>query len=179
MASSSRQLREPMRIKILSMGSGGVGKSCLIKRYCEGRFVGKYISTIGVDYGVKTVPYDNYDLKVNFWDLSGHPEFFDVRNEFYRDTQGAMLVFDVSSRSSFADLEAWIREAEQYGAGDAQIIVVGNKVDLDRTVSAKEGKAWARAHGYEYFEASAKSGEGVDDIFEHLFESIASANQLT
>jgi DnaJ family protein C protein 27 len=59
----------PFRIKVISMGSGGCGKSCLIKRYCEDRFVSKYIATIGVDYGVKPVQIDGIDVRVNFWDL--------------------------------------------------------------------------------------------------------------
>ena len=77
-----------VRVKVTSMGEGGAGKSCLIKRYCEGKFVRRYISTIGVDYGVKPVQRKGgKTVKVNFWDLSGHPEFFEVRNEFYKDTQ--------------------------------------------------------------------------------------------
>jgi small GTP-binding protein len=61
----------PVRIKVISMGSGAAGKSCLIKRFCEDRFVSKYIATIGVDYGVKPVTVDDMDMRVNFWDLSG------------------------------------------------------------------------------------------------------------
>merc|ERR1711991_277701 len=75
-------------LKILSMGSGGVGKSCLIKRYCEGGFSSTYNATIGVDYGVKTVDIDGTDVRINFWDLAGHPEFRDVRVEFYGETEG-------------------------------------------------------------------------------------------
>lgn len=61
------------RIKILTVGSGGTGKSCLVKRFCEERFVAKYIATIGVDYGVKPCEVDGGTVRVNFWDLSGHP----------------------------------------------------------------------------------------------------------
>src|SRR5690348_15129636 len=71
-----------VRIKIISMGALGSGKSCLIKRYCEERFVTKYISTIGIDYGVKPVTVRGQHVRVNFWDLSGHPDFFEIRNEF-------------------------------------------------------------------------------------------------
>ena len=96
-----------VRYKIISMGEGGCGKSCLIKRYCEGKvrrrgsgecqdadnsvfeqFVERYISTIGIDFGVKPVTVQGTEVRVNFFDFSGHPEFFDVRNEFYKDTQG-------------------------------------------------------------------------------------------
>ena len=67
----------------------------------EERFVKKYVSTIGVDFGVKPVSVSGTPVKVNFWDLSGQPEFFEVRNEFYKDTQGAILVYDCTSRASF------------------------------------------------------------------------------
>ena len=76
----------PFRIKVLSMGSAGTGKSCLIKRYCEERFVSKYIATIGVDYGVKPVKVDQVDIRVNFWDLSGHKEFFEGAGGSCRST---------------------------------------------------------------------------------------------
>mmetsp|Transcript_23510 Transcript_23510/g.76618 ORF Transcript_23510/g.76618 Transcript_23510/m.76618 type:complete len:212 (-) Transcript_23510:268-903(-) len=120
--------RNVIRIKIISMGDAGCGKSCLIKRYCEEKFVSKYISTIGVDYGVKSVVVSNQQVKANFWDLAGGPEYFDVRNEFYRDAQGAILVFDVSNRASFEALEGWVQEAYKHGAKDMQVAVCGNKV---------------------------------------------------
>mmetsp|Transcript_43194 Transcript_43194/g.115551 ORF Transcript_43194/g.115551 Transcript_43194/m.115551 type:complete len:94 (-) Transcript_43194:1107-1388(-) len=78
-----------VRVKVISMGEAGCGKSCLIKRYCEEKFIAKYISTIGVDFGVKSVAMENQQMKVNFWDLAGGQEYFEVRNEFYKDAQGA------------------------------------------------------------------------------------------
>jgi len=67
-------------------------------------------------------------LRVNFWDLSGQPEFFDIRNEFYKDAQSAILVYDAGSRKSFEELEAWIAEAAKYGAKDLPVVVCCNKV---------------------------------------------------
>lgn len=75
----------------------------------RGQFVAKYISTIGVDFGVRSVVMEGKEVKVNFWDLSGHPEFFDVRNEFYKDTQGALLCFDVCNKRSFDALDKWVK----------------------------------------------------------------------
>lgn len=163
-----------LRIKIISMGDGGVGKSCMIKRYCEEKFVSKYISTIGIDYGVKPVSVAGKDVRVNFWDLSGHPEFFDVRNEFYKDTQGAILIFDVSSRQSFEALETWIREAAKFGArtDELPVVVCGNKMDKQRVVPETEGQAWARGHGFQYFETSAKTGANVEEAFTSLFSQV-------
>ena len=93
-----RNLPKPnfIRFKVISIGDSEVGKSCLIKRYCEDKFH-KYVSTIGVDFGVKKVMLDNSEIRVNFYDLSGHSEFFEVRNEFYQDTQGVCCrLFTVS-----------------------------------------------------------------------------------
>uniref|UniRef100_A0A7S3DBW3 Uncharacterized protein n=1 Tax=Palpitomonas bilix TaxID=652834 RepID=A0A7S3DBW3_9EUKA len=92
------QPKKAVRMKVVSMGDAAVGKSCLIKRYCERRFVSKYITTIGVDFGVKPAEVKGREVKVNFWDLAGPKEYFDVRNEFYKDSQGVgetEIVFDI------------------------------------------------------------------------------------
>jgi DnaJ family protein C protein 27 len=202
-------VRDFLRIKVLSMGDGHTGKSCLIKRYCEQRvrrrlrlrgshprpacaaalrpiltcqpllfaqFVTKYIATIGVDFGVRSVAIDNTEVKVNFWDLSGHPEFFDVRNEFYKDTQGAILVYDVGSKRSFESLDGWLKEASKYGAKDIKVVVCANKVDgKKRAVSLKDGQAWAVSKGYEHFETSASAGTNVEEVFQCLFSQVVAA----
>ena len=116
-----------MRVKVLSMGPGASGKSCIIKRYCEEKFVQKYIATIGVDYGVKPVTIAGKQVRVNFWDLSGREEFFDVRNEFYKDTQGALLVFDVANRESFESLGSWLAEAKKFGLGAKMALIWAKK----------------------------------------------------
>lgn len=171
---SARQIAPITRIKIISMGSGGVGKSCLIKRYCEDRFVSKYIATIGVDYGVKPVQLDGVDIRVNFWDLSGHSEFFDIRNEFYKDAQGCLLVYDVSARESFEECDVWIAEATKFGANPREmpIALCANKTDKKRVVSEDEGRQYANARGLHYFETSASSGQNVNEMFETLFASV-------
>jgi DnaJ family protein C protein 27 len=161
-------------IKIISMGSGGCGKSCLIKRYCEDRFVNKYIATIGVDYGVKPVQLEGNDVRVNFWDFSGHSEFFEIRNEFYKDAQGCILVYDVASWDSFNECDAWLAEAAKFGAnpGDMPIALCANKVDKKRVVSEDEGRNFAMSRGLHYFEVSACSGQNVVDMFDFLFSTV-------
>ena len=166
----------PTRIKIISMGSGGCGKSCLIKRFCEERFVSKYIATIGVDYGVKPVQVDGLDVRVNFWDLSGHAEFFEVRNEFYKDAQGCILVFDVTQRDSFDECDAWLSECTKFGANlrDLPVILCANKTDKRRVVSEEEGRQFAGARNLVYWETSANSGMNVAEMFNELFRKVVS-----
>lgn len=165
------------RIKVISMGDSGVGKSALIKRYCEERFVSKYIMTIGVDYGVKRIslPEQGHpDVRVNFLDLAGPQDFFEIRNEFYKDAQGAILVFDVCNKQSFASLDQWLSEAFKYGAPQNMIVVVcGNKSDVGkRVVTEKDARGWASSKGYAYYETSANSGDNVKLVFETIFREI-------
>ncbi len=168
-----------MRMKIISIGSAGVGKSCIIKRFCEERFIPKYISTIGIDYGVKKVPVEGRDIRVNFWDLAGGPEYLEIRCEFYKDAQGAILVYDVTNQRSFLELEVWLGEASKYGAKDLIVAVCANKCDLPkRAVSEAEGRRWATGKGFSYFETSALSGQGVPAMFEQLFRDTYSLKKL-
>ncbi|GAB5369861.1 hypothetical protein AAMO2058_001443000 [Amorphochlora amoebiformis] len=166
--------KDYVRIKVVSMGDSQVGKSCLIKRHCEHKFVSKYIPTIGVDFGVRPVKMEERTMKVNFWDLSGNSVYFDIRNEFYKQAQGLLLVFDVTSRSTLTSLEKWVKEYKSFShSGPVAGVVCGNKVDKrKRAVTQAEGEAWAKNHGFTYFETSAKSGMNVENAFVQLFDSI-------
>lgn len=93
--------------KILSVGDSQTGKSCIIKKYCEGRFVQKYITTIGVDYGVKKMSLHNKQIAINFFDLSGDEVYFDIVKEFFKDSQGVILVVDLTSKESFRNIRKW------------------------------------------------------------------------
>mmetsp|Transcript_4024 Transcript_4024/g.12586 ORF Transcript_4024/g.12586 Transcript_4024/m.12586 type:complete len:177 (+) Transcript_4024:329-859(+) len=131
---SKSRRRNAVRVKIISMGDAGVGKSCIIKRYCEEKFVSKYIGTIGVDYGVKAIQVGDTEARVNLWDLAGSPDYVEVRNEFYKDAQGCILVYDTTDRASFEALGSWVEESVRYGARDPVVVVAGNKTDVNRRV---------------------------------------------
>jgi DnaJ family protein C protein 27 len=172
---SKSELMNAPRIKIVSLGLDGVGKSAVIKRFCEGRFVDKYITTVGVDYGVKPVEIKNKTiLKINFFDLSGLPAFAPVRQEFYPNTQGLLLVFDIGNLASFRALTDLYREyADMTRARRTAVVLIGNKTDGNRTVTTEEGKRLADSLGGKYFETSAATGEGVNVAMLHLFETAA------
>lgn len=114
------------------------------------------------------------NVRVNFWDLSGHQEFFEIRNEFYKDTQGILLVYDVTARESFEELDGWLNEAAKFGANtrDIPVIVCGNKIDKRRAVSEEEGRQFASSRNLDYFETSASSGANVHEVFDALFRKI-------
>lgn len=143
------------------------------------KFFSRYIGTIGIDYGVKKVNLDSTEVRVNFWDLSGHPEFFEVRNEFYKDAQGVILVYDVCSKKSFDALDDWLSECMRYSnsnesrGGRIIMILCANKIDgQSRVIPERDGREWAAKNGMLYFETSAKTGENVDDMLETLFREI-------
>lgn len=158
------------RIKVISMGEQACGKSCLIKRYCEEKFIQKYIPTIGVDYGVKPVKLGEYEVRVNLWDLAGAADYEQVRSEFYKDAQGCLLVYDVANRASYDALPQWVSESREMGAENMVIVVAGTKSDLlNRKVTEKEAKEWTSAQGLLHFEVSAQSSQNVKALFASLF----------
>ncbi|XP_033471843.1 dnaJ homolog subfamily C member 27 isoform X1 [Epinephelus lanceolatus] len=174
-----RDNKKSLRVKVISLGNAEVGKSCIIKRYCEKRFVPKYLATIGIDYGVTKVQVRDREIKVNIFDMAGHPFFYEVRNEFYKDSQGVLLVYDVGLRESFDALDSWLGEMKQEMGSQANMdsivfVVCANKVDLTkrRVVDEGEGRLWAESRGFHYFETSAQSGEGINEMFQAFFSSI-------
>jgi DnaJ family protein C protein 27 len=157
------RLREPSRVKLLVMGEPGVGKTAIIKRWITGEFSSKYEPTIGIDFYSKLVD----SLSVGIWDLSGHPEFFEVRNDFYKETNGLLRVYDVTNKRSFDSMDMWLREANKCGATSAYLAVCGTKADLKtrRGVQKSEAESWCQSRRFEYFEVSASSGQGINDMF--------------
>lgn len=168
-------LNEHLAIKILSVGDPECGKSCIIKRYCEGRFVNRYISTIGVDYGVKKMTVQGVKVAINFFDLSGQTDYEEIRKEFFKDSQGVLLTFEVNDKSTFSNLQRWEREARNSGLNFSEVDVVlcGNKVDVsDREVTKNEASKWAASRNYKYFDTSANTGAGIVDAMETLFNLV-------
>ena len=158
--------------KITSVGNSEVGKSCLIKRYCEGRFVKRYISTIGVDYGVKKLTIKNQPISINFFDLSGNDEYRLIRQEFYEDSNGVIMVYDMDNRDSFTSLVHWEEEMRRFNVDMSRIkvIVCGNKSDMSgREVNPRDVQTWCSKRGYQHFETSANTASNVTEAFETLF----------
>lgn len=151
------------------------GKSCMVKRYCESKFYEKYVCTIGIDYGIKTVRVDGAKFKCDFWDMSGREDFKEIRNEFYHDVSAIIFVFDLTNAASFHSLDCWEEEARSYGVRlceDCPVTVVGNKLDKPRMVPEGEAREWAVSRGFYYFETSAKTGANVDQVFQDIIRRI-------
>lgn len=113
------------------------------------QFSQDYVSTIGIDFGVKGYSRKTReDIKVNFWDVGGDAVYFEIRNEFYRDTHGAFLAFDVGDRKTFETIQKWIDEFKQFATQMPVLSLVGNKIDMPgRQVSRKEAEDAAQTIG--------------------------------
>jgi DnaJ homolog subfamily C member 27 len=179
------KVKRPIKMKIISAGNSETGKSCIIKRYCEKRFIPKYLQTIGIDYGVTKLNVRDREIKLNIFDMSGHSAFREVRNEFYKDTQGVILVFDVTNKASFDSLDDWIDEIrhdiELTNANETNFnsienivfAVCANKIDKGkRVVDEYDARLWAALKGFHYFETSASSGSGINELFDTLLSDI-------
>ena len=163
--------------KTMVIGEGAVGKTTLVNRYVTGVFERDYKTTIGSQFAVKlshiSPPEAEYatGIKLQAWDVAGQARFKAVRKMYYSGAAGIILVFDVTRRRSFTELSKWVQEADESIGTRVPMICVGNKTDLpDRAVPSDEAKRWAEDNGFLYMESSAKTGEGVADMFTVLAE---------
>ncbi|CEM03619.1 unnamed protein product [Vitrella brassicaformis CCMP3155] len=170
-------VREVSRVKVIVFGDAYVGKTSVISRYCTGQFSPTYNATVGIDFQVSSMThFADMDLRLNLWDLSGHEEFLDVRNEFYKDAHGGILMYDITSRKSFTNLDLWLREALKCGGKDVVYVVCGNKSDMrSRAVGELEGRQWASSKGFLFFETSASTGRGIHEMFAELTRQLVAA----
>ncbi|MFW9936044.1 MAG: Rab family GTPase [Candidatus Thorarchaeota archaeon] len=161
--------------KICVVGNGGVGKTSMVLRYCENSFKENYIMTIGSNFSTKTVELPGlpqFQVKLQIWDLAGQKHFSFVRPPFYRGATGIIYVFDLTRRSSFADLSEWQIEVEKV-IGQKPSILVGNKIDLaregKREIAEQDGESLkGELNASKYFETSAKEGDSVEEVFKLL-----------
>ena len=157
------------RFKIVMLGDGAVGKTALTTRFTQEFFDADYKRTIGSDFAIKKLEVPEIDANVTLqvWDLAGQPRFEVVRQGFYRGARGGLLVYDVTRRRTFLNIQHWKDEAYKNLTREIPLVVVANKVDLEdsRIVTAEEGEAWAKEHKHLYVESSALTGENVEQSY--------------
>ena len=160
-----------IQVKILTLGDSSVGKSSIILRYVNKKFIEIFQTTIGLDFKSKMVEYKGKSFELRIYDTAGQERFKAVSRQYYKNAEGIILVFDVSNRSSFLQIETWLADLEQNKKKKAQILLVGNKIDLpNREVDTAEAEEIAEKYGVRYLEVSAKSGEKIDEIFINILD---------
>ena len=162
--------------KVVLAGNAGTGKTSLINRYVYETFDANARSTIGVEFSHKKL---EGNMRMTFWDTAGQEKFKSMTSSYYRGAHAVMFVYDVADRQSFLGLEQWWREYNVYGNAQQSVaLLVGNKTDCRRQVSAEDARAWAVQKNMCYEEVSAKLNDGIGRAFDTLIGQLRQLPQV-
>ena len=159
-------------IKCLIIGDSGTGKSSIMIRLVDDKFNTNYISTIGVDFKIKTMNYKDKTFKFQIWDTAGQDRFRTITSSYYRGADTILLCYDITDRKTFINLDKWLEEVKMYSLGEPIIFLCGNKLDLEitRNISRKEGEEYAKSKNMIFFETSSKNNVSIKEIFNFIAE---------
>ncbi|XP_031821612.1 ras-related protein Rab-37 isoform X2 [Sarcophilus harrisii] len=159
---------EELLHKTILVGDSGVGKTSLLVQFDQGKFIpGSFSATVGIGFTNKVVTVDGTKVKLQIWDTAGQERFRSVTHAYYRDAQALLLLYDITNRSSFENIRAWLTEIHEYAQRDVVIMLLGNKADVsrERVVRSEDGETLAREYGVPFMETSAKTGMNVELAF--------------
>ena len=133
-------------VKLLLIGDSGVGKSCLLLRFADDTYTESYISTIGVDFKIRTIELDGKCIKLQIWDTAGQERFRTITSSYYRGAHGIIIVYDITDEDSYNNVKQWLNEIDRYASEKVDKLLVGNKADLSdkRKVDAETAKEYAQ-----------------------------------
>eukprot|EP00756_Hemistasia_phaeocysticola_P021270 Hpha_TRINITY_DN15765_c1_g1::TRINITY_DN15765_c1_g1_i1::g.39500::m.39500/K07874/RAB1A; Ras-related protein Rab-1A len=153
--------------KLLLIGDSGVGKSCLLLRFADDTYTESYISTIGVDFKIRTIELDGKTIKLQIWDTAGQERFRTITSSYYRGAHGIIIVYDVTDMETFNNVKTWLSEIEKYATDSVNKLLVGNKCDLvvKKAVDYNTAKDFADTLGIPFLETSAKNATNVEQAF--------------
>ena len=162
--------------KFIIVGDSSVGKSCILNRFVNGEYNRDFNTTIGVDYENKMISINDTNIKLKIFDTAGAEKFDSIIKSYYRNIAGAIIVYDITNKSSFDNINNWIKKIKNVNPCDIPILIVGNKIDLNinREVEFKDLENYASNKGYLYRETSVKNNTNIDELFFSLSENILS-----
>ncbi|KAJ8605746.1 hypothetical protein CTAYLR_008475 [Chrysophaeum taylorii] len=165
MTSSSRPF--DLQIKLLMIGDSAVGKTSLLLRYANDTFSSTFITTIGIDFKIKTIDLDGKRVKLQIWDTAGQEQFRTITRSYFRGAQGIVLVYDITDRGTFNSVRSWMAQINDHADAQVNRVLIGNKADFEtaRQVSTEEGQRLADEYGVKFFETSAKNDVNVTECF--------------
>ncbi|PAA72475.1 hypothetical protein BOX15_Mlig021038g1 [Macrostomum lignano] len=162
--------------KLLLIGDSGVGKSCLLLRFADDTYTESYISTIGVDFKIRTIELDGKTIKLQIWDTAGQERFRTITSSYYRGAHGIIVVYDCTDQESFNNVKNWLQEIDKYASENVNKLLVGNKCDLTskKVVDFATAKEYADKLGIVFLETSAKNATNVEQAFMSMASEIKS-----
>jgi small GTP-binding protein len=171
--------------KYIVIGDSGAGKTSLCNSFVQNKFDPYHDPTIGIDFFSRIIEIDKQKLKIQLWDSAGNEKFRSITQQYYRGTTVVLLVYDITDRSSFKNILAWIQDIQKYCNSGVCVVLVGNKLDLastKRRVYTQEGQNLARDYKFLFYETSAKKGLGMYDIIQlsakHVIQELMSGHIL-
>ena len=174
-SNSDNSIKFVYELKIILLGPVAVGKTSIFSRYISNTFSEKYNSTLNVEYNLKTININSTtQAKLKIWDTCGQEKYRTITRQYYSDAHGILLVYDISNRSSFENINIWEEEIKKNAPENCVVFLVANKSDLidKREVSTQEGKDKANELGYSFNEVSAKYGDNIFLLFDNISEEI-------
>lgn len=161
-------------LKILIIGDSGVGKSSMLLRFADDTFMESYVSTIGIDFKIKTMKISDKIFKFQIWDTAGQDRFRTITTSYYRGAHGIIMAYDITNKTSFINLEKWLQEIKKYAVDEVTTILIGNKCDLgdSREVTKDEGQEFADKLDMTFIETSAKDSANITTAFTVLGNEI-------
>ncbi|GET01708.1 signal recognition particle subunit SRP68-like [Rhizophagus clarus] len=160
--------------ELLLIGDSGVGKSCLLLRFSDDSFTPSFITTIGIDFKIRTIELDGKRIKLQIWDTAGQERFRTITTAYYRGAMGILLVYDVTDERSFKNIRNWFSNIEQHASEGVNKILIGNKCDWveKKAITKEQGQALADEFGIKFLETSAKANINVEEAFFTLARDI-------
>ncbi|KAK7067922.1 Ras-related protein Rab-10 [Halocaridina rubra] len=160
--------------KLLLIGDSGVGKTCILFRFSDDAFNTTFISTIGIDFKIKTIELRGKKIKLQIWDTAGQERFHTITTSYYRGAMGIMLVYDITNSKSFDNIAKWLRNIDEHANEDVEKMILGNKCDMEdkRVIPKAKGEAIAIEHNIRFLETSAKANINIEQAFLELAEAI-------
>lgn len=165
--------------RLLMLGDSGVGKTSVLRRFTESEFESSHISTIGVDFKMKTMEIDGVKVRVQIWDTAGQERYQTITKQYYRRAQGIIFVYDITNESSFQHISKWASDVDEFAPHRVQKILVGNKSDEkpNRQVPMEQGIKLAKSYGMDFFETSASVNSNIIESFTCVTELVLQAHK--
>lgn len=161
-------------VKLLMLGNSGVGKSSILSRFTDNKFPLNLMGTAGIDFKNKNIEIDEKRIKLEIFDTAGQERYHCITTNYYQGVMGIILVYDVTDKISFDDVNKWISQIKDNVGDDVIIFLIGNKIDKkdEKIISFEQGNKFAQKNAVFFAETSAKEADNIDEIFQILVRDI-------
>ncbi|XP_074843330.1 ras-related protein Rab-10-like isoform X2 [Carettochelys insculpta] len=172
----------PLLVKIVTAGEASVGKTSIVRRYTEpglaAAAAASYIATVGIDFKVKTITFNDTTVKLQIWDTAGQEQFHTISTSYFRGAHGFVLVYDITNSDSFQGIRSWMKDIHEKADDEVDIVLLGNKCDkeTERIIPKHRGEKLAWEYGVPFFETSATDNINIEDAFSVLVKQIMKKN---